>query len=179
MPDRTWSIEGSKHEGSKPGEAVPACAIMTTETNRLRIDEEYRFSNGTGWRSKDKRNSKVPGPQERHWIARGAGSNPEPADLRVDGAFQDAQEGSPLAQRPFADGGASPAFIGLPAQPQPGALQDSDYEPWHPPLTVLKTIQKRFSRAGNVAGRPAEPSSLHLVEAGRRARVAVVRAGLD
>jgi hypothetical protein len=38
------------------------CAILIVETKRLRIDEEYRFSNGTGWRSKNQRNFEVPGP---------------------------------------------------------------------------------------------------------------------
>jgi hypothetical protein len=32
---------------------IQPCAILFTETKRLRIDEEYRFSNGTGGRSKE------------------------------------------------------------------------------------------------------------------------------
>jgi len=98
------------------------CAILFTETKRLRIDEEYRFSNGTGWRSKNQRNFEVPGPQNGHRVARGAGGNPEPAYCGIDGAFQIAQKRSPFAQRSAADGGPPPAVIGLPAQPQPGTL---------------------------------------------------------
>jgi len=48
----------------------------------------YRFSNGTGWRSKNQRNFEVPGPQNGHRVARGAGSHPEPAYCGIDGTFQ-------------------------------------------------------------------------------------------
>src|SRR5580658_4626518 len=86
----------------------------------LRKDEEYRFSNGTGGRSKKQSDCAVPGPQGGHRLARGTGCGSEPAYFRVDGALQDARKRSPLAQRSAADGGAAPPVVGLFAQPKSG-----------------------------------------------------------
>src|SRR6266853_4627566 len=137
---------------TQPG-PLPAPPVLSCEgTKRLRIDEEYRFPNAAGERSKKQSNFTIPGPQNRYRVARGAGCHPEPAYFRADRAFQDAQERSPLAQRTAADGGASPPVAGLSPERKSGAVQDSDYQSWHPAIKFGKKILE--SRPG--AGHPAE-----------------------
>src|SRR5579862_4201678 len=107
---------------SSPGVA-PSPVLSYERTKRLRKDEEYRFPNAAGERRKKQSNFTVPDPQNRYRIARGASCHPEPAYFRIDGAFQDALERSPLAQRTAADGGAPPPVAGLPPEGKSGAVQ--------------------------------------------------------
>src|SRR6266851_5301657 len=149
---------------TQPG-PLPAPPVLSCEgTKRLRRDEEYRFPNAAGERSKKQSDFTIPGPQNRYRVARGSSCHPEPAYFRTDGAFQDAQKRPPLAQGTAADGGASPPVAGLPPERKSGAVQDPDSESWHPAIA----LGKRFSRAGLAPVNPRKPSSLLLIKAGRK-----------
>ena len=133
-----WQFSDGEKPACGPGGPPHRVVLSYERTKRLRTDEEYRFPNGTGERSKAKCYIAVPGPQVGHRLARGTGCNPEPAHFRASGPFQDASERPPLTQRAATDGGASPPVVGLPAQLQPRALQGADPEPRYPPLVFWR-----------------------------------------